>query len=228
MYASSEKKLDILNDHYKDTFSHLVSYRKQRDRLLLYMVGVLMILFLYQFFPGEIVDTIFTTVSNKTGVDMELGFIEKHFLIFTPTFVFYFVAGRRYWQVWHLIDKQYDYLEEIEKELSSLYASGLPFTRESKFSYKGKNLSIWSNTYYNQICYAIVMFVLPALGATFGIRHYGFKLHSLIIGLMGTFVFVGPQILRKLSKRQSNWFWGIVGGVLITAMVIMIVTKYFF
>jgi hypothetical protein len=28
MYASSEKKIDILNDHYKDTFSHLVSYRK--------------------------------------------------------------------------------------------------------------------------------------------------------------------------------------------------------
>ena len=35
MYASSEKKLDILNDHYKDTFSHLVSYRKQGDRLLI-------------------------------------------------------------------------------------------------------------------------------------------------------------------------------------------------
>ena len=35
MYASSQKKIDILHDHYKDTFSHLVNYRKQRDRLLL-------------------------------------------------------------------------------------------------------------------------------------------------------------------------------------------------
>ena len=50
MYSSSEKKIDILNDHYKDTFSHLVSYRKQRDRLLLYLTVVMMIMFLYQFF----------------------------------------------------------------------------------------------------------------------------------------------------------------------------------
>ena len=53
MYSSSEKKLEILNDHYKDTFSHLVSYRKQRDRLLLYLLAGVGLMFLYQLFPEE-------------------------------------------------------------------------------------------------------------------------------------------------------------------------------
>lgn len=114
MYASSEKKIDILNDHYKDTFSHLVSYRKQRDRLLLYLLGAVMILFLYQLSPDKTVEVIFTVVSEKIGVDTNPSDIDKVLLVMIPTLVFFFVVGRRYWQVWHLIEEQYDYLGRVD------------------------------------------------------------------------------------------------------------------
>ena len=153
MYASSEKKLDILNDHYKDTFSHLVNYRKQRDRLLLYLLGVVTILFLYQFFPDEVIDVIFKAVSAKLEVDIVLSSIEKIMLIIIPLIVFLVILSRRYWQVWNLIESQYDYLEKLETELASLYASGVPFTRESKFSFKGQHISLWNHGFYNQIFY---------------------------------------------------------------------------
>lgn len=204
MYSSSEKKLEILNDHYKDTFSNLVSYRKQRDRLLLYLLGVVMMLFLYQFFPEEIIYIVFTVVSKKIGVDIDLSLIDKLMLFFTPVFVFFLVIGRRYWQVWHLIENQYDYLEKLEKELASLYASGVPFTRESKFADKDSNLSIWSNEYYNDVFRTIFGFVLPLLGATFGIRHYGFKMPYSIISVVFLIPFFSPWVLKKIRERKAR------------------------
>ena len=59
MYASGEKKIDILNDHYKDTFSHLVGYRKQRDRLLLYLLGVVVIMLVYEIFPQQTASAVY-------------------------------------------------------------------------------------------------------------------------------------------------------------------------
>lgn len=41
MNVSDDKKAEMLNDHYKDTFAHLVAYRKQRDRLTFIVVGLL-------------------------------------------------------------------------------------------------------------------------------------------------------------------------------------------
>ena len=211
MYSSSDKKLDILNDHYKDTFSHLVSYRKQRDRLLLYLLGVVMILLLYQLFPDKTVDIISTVASDKADVDLNLSDIDKILLVMIPVLIFYFIIARRYWQVWNLIEQQYNYLEKIEIELASLYASGIPFTRESKFSYKGKNLSMWSNEHYNRIFYAICSFVIPALGATFALRHSDFSWRILVITIIAVIIFFGSRMLRRLigflkgkSKRPDT------------------------
>ena len=204
MYASSEKKLDILNDHYKDTFSHLVSYRKQRDRLLLYLLAFVTILLLYQFFPNATIDTIFDVLSKKLDVTIDLNLTDKILLLMTPLIVFLFVVGHRYWQIWHLIESQYDYLEKLEKELASLYASGVPFTRESKFSDKGHDLSIWSNEYYNYVFRTIFSYILPLLGATFGIRHYGFKMPYSVLGALFLIPFLIPWILKKFRKIRSR------------------------
>ena len=68
MYASSEKMIDILNDHYKDTFSHLVIYRKQRDRVLVYLLGKVVIMLVYEMFPQQITSAVSEVVSKKIGV----------------------------------------------------------------------------------------------------------------------------------------------------------------
>ncbi len=72
MFASNDKKLEILNDHYKDSFSHLVSYRKQRDRLMLFLLSVLGIMILFQYFPNQISQSASKFVSTKIGVEFDL------------------------------------------------------------------------------------------------------------------------------------------------------------
>ena len=173
MYASSEKKLDILNDHYKDTFSHLVSYRKQRDRLLLYLLVVVAVMYLYELFPDKTTIAISEVFSKKIGVKIVDSIVS--FLLQTLPLIFVTFLGLRYWQVWHLIESQYDYFEKLEKDLASLFPSGVPFTRESNFSNKeNRNLSIWSHKIYNQI-FTILLYGLAFLGMMSEFRLNGFS-----------------------------------------------------
>ena len=173
MYSSGEKKIDILNDHYKDTFSHLVGYRKQRDRLLLYLLALVVIMWLYDLFPEEMSNTVSEIISEKTGVT-KVESIISNVLKELPMLCAVFLAFR-YWQTWHLIESQYDYLEKLETELASLFSSGIPFTRESNFSYKkNRNLSIWSHKPYN-LSFTLLFYGLFLLRLTSDYRLHGFS-----------------------------------------------------
>ena len=196
MYSSSEKKLEILNDHYKDTFSHLVGYRKQRDRLLLYLLVVMTIIFLYQFFPEETTTAISDAVTKKTGIGRINSFI-FHLLLSIISWLLSF----RYFQLRELIDEQYQYLQKLEVDLAALFPSGVPFTRESNFSVQGNRyLSLWSNKPYNKF-FQILFFLWVSLSMTFGLRHYGFS-RAWLIGFIVWIV--GVISWRFWSRRKSK------------------------
>ena len=181
MFASNDKKLEILNDHYKDTFSHLIRYRKQRDRLMLCLLVVWAIMYAFQFFPDETTGAMSRLFSKKIGVEIALNVLH---VLFLPL-IFIVILSHRYWQLWNLIERQYDYILELEKELSSLFLSGVPFTRELNFSFKGNaSLSIWRHKTYNQVFWS-VWIVWLFLYATFAFRYYGFSLGLLIGMIMG-------------------------------------------
>ena len=67
MDISEDKKLEVLNDHYKDTFSHIRSYLKQRDRFFAYLLLVLVIMFLQVVSPGESDAVISKLIAEKAG-----------------------------------------------------------------------------------------------------------------------------------------------------------------
>jgi len=67
MALSEDKKLEILNDHYKDTFSHILNYLKQRDRLFLYLLLVLTVMFLQVVSPSESDAVISKFISRHVG-----------------------------------------------------------------------------------------------------------------------------------------------------------------
>lgn len=196
MYASSEKKIDILNDHYKDTFSHLVSYRKQRDRLLLYLLVVVVILFLYSLFPTETNSAILKMVSNKIALEK----IEPIFvcaLLVISGFIMMF----RYFQLRALIEKQYYYLELLEAELAPLYLNSVAFTRESNFSVKeNRNLCIWSHKLYDLSFYVLFTFS-AALCVTLILRHFGYNL-TVPIFYIGGFIASLYWNLKQPPKKD--------------------------
>ena len=205
MYASSEKKIDILNDHYKDTFSHLVSYRKQRDRLLVYLSVIVGIMFLYQFSPEKTTDAISAVISKKIEGNLPLDPIVSILVQVVP-WIFAGILSFKYFQLRALIESQRFYLEMLEKDLTSLFPSGLPFTRETNFSVKeNRNLSIWSHKLYNQF-FQIIFYLLAVLSVTSGLRHYGFSWNwfiGFIAWVVPVFIFFYRMTWAKRKRKET-------------------------
>src|SRR5688572_26851375 len=54
----TDKQLDILNDHYKDTFTRLRESEQTRDRLFLWLVGLFVLLILEIGYPAAVGGTL--------------------------------------------------------------------------------------------------------------------------------------------------------------------------
>lgn len=144
MALSEDNKLDLLNDHYKDTFAYLREYLRQRDRLFIYLLVV-------------IVFMLFEMASPKAAGEIFSKVLSKHFEI-TSTIDFSFMTGviwflmlgltLRYYQNVILVERQYQYIHKLEDDLSKHY-SGIAFTREGKAYLKGyPYFSKWADILY--------------------------------------------------------------------------------
>ena len=159
MIVSDDKKFEILNDHYKDTFSHIVSYRKQRDRFFLYLLLVLVIMFLQVSSPDKSYALISGLLSRKMGEGILLG------ASFIKGLVWFFLVSLvlKYFQIVVVIERQYAYLHKLEQQLASNFSSGIPFTREGK-SYLGNypKLSDWADILYVWVFPLLLLFFISA------------------------------------------------------------------
>ena len=145
-----EKKLEVLNDHYKDTFSHLQGYLRRRNRLSLYLLLALAIMFLEVRNGNENGTEIIISalISKYLGEGLTLDSQSVKVLMWF--FLFGLVAT--YCQVVVLIEKQYAYLHKIEAELSPFFSTGIPFTREGKSYLKDYPMvSNWVHVLYTWV-----------------------------------------------------------------------------
>ena len=144
----TSSKLEILNDHYKDTFSHQLGYLKKRDRLSLYLFLALVIMFLEVVSPNG-TETIISKLISKylgDGIILETGFVR------CLTWFFLFGLVVKYCQIVVVVERQYAYLHKLEKELTPFFSSRIPFTREGKsYLINYPMLSNWSNFLYSWI-----------------------------------------------------------------------------
>lgn len=148
MAISGDKKLEILNDHYKDTFSHLLNYLKRRDRLFFYLLVVLAIMFLQVVAPDEPQLVISKWIEKNVG---EGGAINTSFIRGIIWFVLLSLV-LRYFQTTVFVERQYAYLHKLEQELSFLSLSGVAFTREGKSYLKNyPKLSDWADVLYTWV-----------------------------------------------------------------------------
>ena len=70
---SMDKKLEILNDHYKDSFFQLREHLKLRDKLFLYVIIIITLMFYQLYLPLEASDAISKVVSTELK-------LEKHWM----------------------------------------------------------------------------------------------------------------------------------------------------
>jgi len=149
---SKDTEIEVLNDHYKDSFTHLREYLKLRDRLFLYVLLVFVGMFLlingsestYKIFSDIANEKLGATIAvNSKTIDSILWFILLSLVI-------------RYYQTSILVERQYVYLSIVENELNSIILKDYVFQREGK---------AYANYYklFPEWAWIIYTFVFPAL-----------------------------------------------------------------
>lgn len=112
-------------DHYKDTFEQQKGYLKERDRLTLYLILVVAIIFLLSGNRTLLVD------ASSLIQEQNIGKAIVDFKIITTVLYFVFLwFTMRYYQINLTVEKTYNYIERCEAKLSSA-SGGLKIDRES-------------------------------------------------------------------------------------------------
>lgn len=126
---NKEKHIELINDHYKDTFLYQREYLKQRDRLFIYVILVLVALFVFMYVPTQSMEILEVFVNNQlgssslkfnaNGINSILWFV---LLVFTM----------KYFQLNIVVERQYKYLNILEKEINEYIGKQYVFQREGK------------------------------------------------------------------------------------------------
>lgn len=122
-------KLNILHDHYKESFLYIRDREKQRDRLFLFIIALIGILFL-EIQYAEIFPNIFKNI-NLESFNLNLSTIPI-FVFLSITWTYLFVLILKYCQIAIGIEKQYEYLHILEKKISNVFNDKEIYSRESR------------------------------------------------------------------------------------------------
>lgn len=110
---SEEKKIEILYDHYKESFLCVKYFEKQRERLLAFLLMIVFFQFLLAFFSGESLDAFNAVIEKQIGFSFVLNEA-----VFSILFWFLlFSASLRYFQTNVLISRQYEYIHKLENDI---------------------------------------------------------------------------------------------------------------
>ena len=144
MAASDDTRFEALYDHYKDTFTHIRERERRRDRLFLWLVGLLGALFLFADYPQSVVELLgIVTKSDVPKVGLP-GFVVTNAL-----WTFVFVAALRYLQAGINVDRQYIYLHRLEDKLAGDAGDEELFRREGRtYGHAYPAFSWWTWTVY--------------------------------------------------------------------------------
>ncbi|MBA2134155.1 hypothetical protein [Capillibacterium thermochitinicola] len=198
----SDKKTDILYNHYIDTYANAKERENLRNKLFLITVGLLGLILLELTYSTDMVNAI--KQINILGININISVIPLPILI-SFTWTFFSILSVRYYQVTIHIDKLYLYIHGLEKKLSALMGENNIISRESS-GYLTKKFSIFRHCvwyYYTAIYPAIVIIVIIwslILESSIAIipiyhKYYDFCLGLLSVGFL-VFYLVG-QWLEK-------------------------------
>ena len=125
--------LEVLANHYSETFGLLKADTGRRDRLFLYMLVLIFLLLLYMSAPTVMSDWINNFVVSQAGNggnSPAIRLIDVSFIGTLLWFGFLCLAHTYFQTVLH-VERQYNYVYNLEKELSDQFG-GIAFSREGK------------------------------------------------------------------------------------------------
>jgi hypothetical protein len=154
-FMNDETKIELLCDHYKDTFSHIKDALKQRDRFFLFVV-FLIVLFLFQMYsPKEFGESVSVLISAKMNISNKID------LAFLSSLIWFLLLAFsiKYYQTVVFIERQYKYIHSLEDYINPFF-DGKAFTREGKsYLTNYPKFSHWSNFLYT-LFYPILLIII--------------------------------------------------------------------
>jgi hypothetical protein len=209
MSIDDNTKLEVLHDHYKESFLHIREREKQRDRLFMFVIALIGVLFL---------EIQYSDMFSMILGNVKLEFIELNISIMpisvflSVTWTYLFVIVLKYCQTAIFIERQYDYLHHLENNISKLFGHQDIYCREGK-AYLNR-YPLFSNLVWIFYILLFPIIVILSVGLIIYIEGYKIKapLYHLIydsiltIGIAASFILyrLYPLANEKLLKIRNK------------------------
>ncbi len=194
-----EAELNNLCSHYKDSYEiHLASV-KQRE-MLFYALLVILALFSLQVTSTELVNDNMSSLLNK---QLDIS-IDKHSSLFeTLLSLLLFGFSSRYYQTVIQIERQYNYLHNLEDIINRNYAGTFAFTREGK-SYLNEYpvFSKWIGLLYTLV-FPLMVLLCIKIRIDSDLSKYQTLSPSVILGFVPCLL-VGISTILYLYNRHNS------------------------
>ncbi len=129
MAEQPEQRLDVLHDHYKESFSYVRERERQRDRLFLVLIGLFALLFFEAHYPRGFGGALGPV--HVSGAEVDLGALPLPALL-SASWVLTLAIALRYCQVSINVERQYSYLHRLEEKVSQELGDEEAYRREGR------------------------------------------------------------------------------------------------
>ncbi len=153
MPVSKDTKVQILSDHYKDTFSYVRQYLDIRDRMFLFILVLLALQFFQVSAPDESSKAILDFFETHIGFQIT---VNKDSLNAVLWFVLLSVVIR-YFQANVHVNRQYNYLHKLEEKFTELFEEEVISREGSGYLNDYPLFSKWTNLVYTWVFPALLL-----------------------------------------------------------------------
>lgn len=163
---SSDEKLRILYDHYKDSFAHAKEFLNRRDKIFYILLAVLGLTVVQISSPAEAINIASEILSRYAGVTVTVGTELANSVLWFALLSLLV----RYYQTVVYIQRIYPYIHKLEDRISSLLGQAEVISREGKYYLDNyPRFSGWSWQLYT-VFFPVLVILLTGLKVVIDIR----------------------------------------------------------
>ena len=197
--------MELLHDHYKDSFYHIRETEKQRDRLFMILIAILGFLFFAVMYPDSLRAIISTSGAKLNLAELPIA------AILSATWTFLLATTLRYCQSSINVERQYSYLHALELKISENLGDPDAYRREGRaYLHDYPAFSSWAWLFYTGIFPAIVIAATAVLAYTeitkLQVPTYHKWYDAIVAGMgivLSMVLYRGWHLMRALFKKAG-------------------------
>jgi hypothetical protein len=201
------KNLEILHDHYKETFAYIRERERQRDSLFLIVIGLLGLLFLEVQYPNDIQTLLKTIKTPVTEINFSILPVS---IITSITWTVLLIIILRHCQTSITIERQYKYLHKLEDVIGSYFRDVSIYNREGEAYLKNYPVFSYMVWIFYTLIFPLIIIFMQVLIICQEIRSdmisYHYVYDTIIAGVTVLLLalYRAPQLIEAIKKKISK------------------------